>query len=228
MRQSNVSVWYVKSKSSRNSGFQAHIRWSSWSHTCSMMFMSGDKGGQGRTVTLLFWNQSLATCNVCFGSLSCWKITLPSPIFFNFWSLRVPRRLCWRISTSTSMFDCFLCETRVQGLSRLHPAILAPIWLEEHEFWLIWENDLFPDSTVQPACAAAHAEALGLIDWGNPHEMSPYWCSAQDTVMWETHPLSSFGYYAILWTLDHWIIDSIVSTALRLMLSISRFCKALT
>ena len=68
------------------------------------MFMSSDEGSHRRTVTFLFWNQSLAMCDVCFGSLSCWKITLPLPIFFNFWSLRVPRRLCQRISTYPGPF----------------------------------------------------------------------------------------------------------------------------
>jgi len=40
---------------------------------CSMMFESGELGGQGRTVRPRRSKWVLAKREVCFGSLSCWK-----------------------------------------------------------------------------------------------------------------------------------------------------------
>src|SRR5579859_5299269 len=156
-----------------------------------MMFMSGDDGGQGRTVTFLFWNQSLATWEVCFRSLSCWKMTLSLPVFFNFRSLRVPRRLCWRISTYPGPFmipsmRCSLpipppvmqphtitlpppCLTVffVKRGSSACPGLIQqycrPSDLNSMNLDSSEKMTCFQSSTVQSVCAAAHAFRLATL-----------------------------------------------------------------
>lgn len=54
--------------------FRLRICLSRCSHKCSMGLRSGDQGGCGNCLGVRYNNHSFTKRDVCFGSLSCWKV----------------------------------------------------------------------------------------------------------------------------------------------------------
>ena len=106
-------------------------------HRFSMGFRSGDCDGHGKTFILLSVNNFCVDFEVCFGSLSCWKVQ-PLPILsFLEGAVRFSFNICWYLMES--MIPCIL--TICPGLLKQNSPTTSKI--RHHTSHWVWGSLLY-------------------------------------------------------------------------------------
>src|SRR4029434_7353726 len=139
---------------------------SSAHHTFSMGFRSGDFDGHGKTFILRSVNQFCVDFEVCFRSLSCWKVQLRPILSFLAEAVRFSFNICWYLMESM-IPPCIL--TRCPGpLEEKQPHNIkdpAPYFTMGMRCFSVW---LFLSTPNPPLMFVAKQLYFGLIRPYNP------------------------------------------------------------